>query len=136
MTSLSPILEYKEETSAAATRLEAAERLRRHEVDLDASQGLPDRPWPLRTSTPLPMLGDSTILSAFGQSVELSPGWMWNSHNSGIQQPTDDLSSSVESDSTVLMASLDISWVSGSLDLDHASPEPSADGHSAPYCES
>ena len=80
----------------------------------------------MRASTPLLMLRDSTILSAFGQSVELSPGWMWNSRDSGIRQPTDDSSSSVESDSTVLMVSLDISWASGSLDLDHASPEPTA----------
>ena len=127
MTSLSPIPECAEETSAAAERLEAAERLRRHEVDLAADLGLPDRLRPSRASTPLPRLNDTTIIDALNQSMQFSPGWMWCSLDSGIRQPDDDLVSTESKPcSTVEMASLDVSWASGSLDLD-APPQQSAD---------
>ena len=56
----------------------------------------------------------------------------WCSLDSGIQQPSRDDEDSVKSDSTVLMASLDISWASGSLDLTHAGPEPAVDMPVAP----
>ena len=51
MTSLSPIQELEDETSAAAARIEAAESLRRHEVDLDADLGFPDQLRPTRASS-------------------------------------------------------------------------------------
>ena len=76
MINLSPIQEVEEETSAAATRLEAAERLRCHEVDLDMDLGFLDQPRPMRVSMPLLRLRDTTILSALNQSVNFSPGWM------------------------------------------------------------
>ena len=132
MINLSPIQEVEEETSAAAARIEAAERLCRHEVDLDVDLGFPDQPRPMRASTPPPRLGDTTILSALNQSVNFLPSWMWCSLDSGIRQPMDDSEDSVESNSTVLMASLDISWASSSLDSIHTDPEPTADKPTAP----
>ena len=134
MTSLSPIVEVDDETSAAGARIEAAARLRQHEVDLDADLGFPDQPRPMRASTPLPRLGDTTLFSVFNQTVDFPADWMWCSTDTGIRPPSEDELSlgSVESNSTVLMASIDISWASGSLNLD-ASPESTiADGTAAP----
>ena len=132
MINLLPIQEAEEETSAAAARLEVAKRLCHHEVDLDADLGFLDQPRPMQASTPLLRLGDTTILSALNQSINFSPGWMWCSLNSGIWQPTDDSEDSVKSNSTVLMASLDILWASSSLDSIHADPEQTADKPAAP----
>ena len=125
----SPLNNYKMRgrDSVEAARVKAAERLRQHEVNLDGSWDVPDPPRPLRASMPLPQLGNTTIFNALQQSCIFSPSWMWRSQTSAIQSTQDNLfKDSDDSNSTVFLASLDVSWVSGSLSL-NTDPKQSAD---------